>query len=267
MECRSVAGLTLFYDAGEESAADLIGGACEESVRLIGEHWGLAVPEECRVYVMTSWLRFFFHSAPWHWRILLALLPVWIFRVRRTWPIAAGWTQAYGKRRAVGVKPPRLQFQADRSVGERVFVHEEDMDENVRRVTCHELVHAFTAHLKLPIWLHEGLASATVDLFAGQPTIEHRTLEALDQASSEADPRGNQRVSVRDPVRLVAHFVRGYWVTRYLDDTEPELLRSLLLQRTSHRELESKVAAAYNMEQEEFWRRIDGLVVSHFGAA
>jgi hypothetical protein len=242
----------------------LIGAACEQSVELIRQQWGLDPPEECRVYVMTSWFRFFLHSAPWHWKVLLVAMPVWVFRARRTWPFASGWTQIYGKRKVVGVKPARLLPEPGQGAGSRVFVQEEDADEYVRRTTCHELVHAFTAHLRLPNWLHEGLATVASDRIAGKPTVQTSTLESLAQPSRETTPREKRDVSVRDPETLIYHAIRGYWVTRYLEETKPGLLKSLLARRYSHEELEDRVAAALGMEREEFWRRIDGLVVHHF---
>jgi hypothetical protein len=60
------------------------------------------------------------------------------------------------------------------------------------------------------------------------------------------------------------YFVRGYWITRYIEDKQPELLKSLLRQRYKKRALESKVAEAFGMSSEDFWRQIDGMVSSYF---
>jgi hypothetical protein len=62
----------------------------------------------------------------------------------------------------------------------------------------------------------------------------------------------------------VYHCVRGYWITRFLADTQPDLLRSLLGQRTRRRALESKLAAGLGVSREEFWKEIDNIVVLHF---
>ena len=266
METTSIADLTLFFDAHERDAAELIRHACERSVQLIHECWGLDTPRDCRVYVMTSWLHFVFHSAPWHWRILLGLsMPLWVLRISKTWNYAGGWAQRYGKRRAVGVKPPRLIQLADTSIGDRVFVAEDDLSEKVQHVTCHELVHAFAAHLKLPMWLNEGLAMVTVDEFAGKPTVRPETLETLKRSSHETSPGRYRKLRVGDQDALVYHCVRGYWLTRYIKDTRPELLKSLLAQRHTHTALESQVAAALGMSDQEFWPTIDRVVASHFG--
>jgi hypothetical protein len=180
LKSRTISHVTLVFDPGEQDTADLIGGACANAVRLIQQSWGLKTPEDCRIYVMTSWLGFVFQSAPWHWRILLgATMPLWCFRARRTWPYSAAWTQRYGRRVAIGVKPPHLLEQSDRSIGVRMFVEEKDMKVNVQHVTCHELTHACSAHLKLPAWLNEGIATVTVDRFLERRTIREETLELV----------------------------------------------------------------------------------------
>jgi hypothetical protein len=266
MESRAIDGLTLHFDADEQEAANLIEQACADSIRLIGGSWGLETPADCRVYVMTSWPQFLFHSAPWHWRILLGLsVPLWYAKISRLWKLAGGWQQTYGQRRAVGVKPPRIWQLADTNIGKRIFIQEDDVDKKVRRTTCHELTHAFTAHLRLPMWLNEGIAMVTVDRLAGQPTVQPETVHVLKAASQGAASQGYRQVLQSDVDTMVYQVVRGYWLTRYIEDTRPDLLRGLLQQRQPQKVLESKVAAAYEMEMEGFWSGIDSIVASHFG--
>jgi hypothetical protein len=261
-------GLTLYFDPCEQDAARLIGQACELSIELIHACWNLDTPEDCRIYVMTSWVRFLFHAPPWPWRILVAVtLPLWYFRARKLWAIAGGWHQQFGERRAIGVKPPRLLKTADTSIGKRIFVKETDLDERVRRNACHELTHAFTSHLGLPMWLNEGLAMATVNRFAGKATVKPETLQALAQPPQDTRPGRYRQLRGEAMDDLVFyHCVRGYWLTRYLEDTRPALLRDLLRRKHSPYALESQVAAAYKMELSEFWKRIDDIVISHFEA-
>jgi len=265
MESIPISGLTLFFEAEERDAAELIRPACEKSVRLIHGNWGLETPEDCRVYIMTSWLRAPFQSAPWPWKVLLALFfPLWAPRARKIWPYAGGWEQQYGQRRTVGVKPPRLISLSDSSIGDRVFVREDDVRAKVQGVTCHELVHAFSSHLRLPTWLKEGLAMVTVDRFLERPTVRYDTLEVLERSSHRTSHGGREKLRVGDQDALVYQYVRAYWLTRYLEETRPGLLKGLLSRRYRHDELESQVAAAYGKEGEEFWSEIDREVVSHF---
>ncbi len=266
MEMMPVSGLTLFFDAEEREAAELIRRACEKSVQLVHEYWGLDTPQDLRVYVLTStWLRSTFHSAPWGWRILMGLsLPFWYFRARRLWQVAGGWQQQYSQRRTVGIKTPRLILQSDSGIGDRVYIRVADVNEKVRHITCHELVHAFTSDLKLPVWLHEGLAMVTAERYAGRATIRRETLDALCRSSNEAGAGSYRGVNLKDPDAVAYLYVRGYWITRYLEETQSGLLKSLLARRYSHRELESQVAFACGMGREEFWRKIDGIVAAYF---
>lgn len=266
METLLVGGLILYFDAEDREAAGLIGRACEKSVGVIHEHWGIETPEDCRVYVMRSLLHFVFHSAPVSWRVLLGVtFPLWYPRQRRIWPYAGGYEQRYGRRLAVGIKPPRLMQEADESVGVRIFCQTDDIDEKVERTTCHELAHAFVGHLNLPAWLKEGHAMVTVDAYMDKPTVKQETLEALARYSTKAAAAGYRKVSMQDPDAAVYLYTRGYWITRYLDETQPELLRSLFQRRQSQSALETEVAVALGMDRDAFWREIDGMVIDHFG--
>ncbi|MBN1428404.1 MAG: hypothetical protein JXB07_08465 [Anaerolineae bacterium] len=267
METLTIDGLTLFFDAEEHDTAELAQDACEKSIQIIKEQWGLETPPEVRVYIMTSWLRFIFHSAPWYWQPLLVLsAPFWYFRVRNLWQYAGGWAQSYGKRRAIGVKPPRLIRLAKRGMGDRIFVRENTIDEKVRHITCHELTHAFTAHLRLPMWLNEGLAMLSVDRLLGKATVKTATLAALARSASSSTLSQVSTITEKNQDAVIYLYVRGYWVTRYLENVQPGLIKNLLTQPYSHAGLESKIATALDMDRETFWSSIDDMVVDHFSS-
>ncbi|MCP5105420.1 MAG: hypothetical protein GY950_18670 [bacterium] len=259
-----VDGLTLFFEEGEEEAAGLIGDACKQSVGFIGELWGLEIPAGLRVYVMTDWRRFLFHSAPWPRRIMLGLLvPLLYSRYQRVWKVSGGWNVPY-KKPAVGIKPPRLLEEADSGLGAEVFFKEEDRAQRMRFLACHELTHAFTTHLRLPMWLNEGLAMVTVDALLEKITVKPGTLKVLQEWSQKTDPGRYRKISVKDKDSLVYHFVRGYWITRYIRDKQPELLNRLLSRRRAAKALEEEVAAAFDMDYDTFWNTIDGTTAAHF---
>ena len=264
MQTREIGGVSLHYAIEEEQTADLYAEAVQHSIDLITRTWSVPVPEDCRVYVMTSWMQFMFDAAPWSWRVLLAAtLPLWFLRVRRMWPYAGGWAQRFGRRRAVGVKPPDLLRNADTSIGVRVFIHVEDPRVRVEHNICHELTHAFTAHLRLPAWLNEGLAMLTVDRYAKNETVISKTLEALRSAGRMKRPKGYRRLDVRDPENLIYHTTRGYWVTRFLAETYPDLLPDLLKSRRG-RTLDRIIEHALGLGEGELWIKIDDIVVGHF---
>jgi hypothetical protein len=184
--------------------------------------------------------------------------------VRKIWKIAGGWAQQYGNRSAIGVKPPRVIEQSDRSLGRRIFIQEDDLRVKVEHITCHELVHACSGHLRLPAWLNEGLAMVAVDKYLGTPTVQHETVRSLARGRERSDAGRKRALPVRDNDALVYSYVRGYWLTRYLDETRPELLRDLLSQRRSRKALETDLSGAFGMTRDRFWEEIDSTVASHF---
>jgi hypothetical protein len=259
-------GLTIYYQASDNAAAELVLRACTKSLQLNQHLWGLAPPQDCRIYVLNAnWVGCIFHAAPWLWRIQLALaLPLWYFRTKSTWQIAAGWALPFGKRRFIGIKPPALIQLSDRSMGSRIFVHVGDLDLKVQHTTCHELTHACAAHLRLPAWLNEGLAMFTVDHFAGETTVRQDTLAVLRQSSGMPSTASYQRMNYKDQNAVIYTVVRGYWITRYYEDTRPGFLKNLLSNRISHPRLENQLASAVGMSQEEFWKSIDPTLISYF---
>ena len=85
MVTRKINSITVVYDPSELETVEVISDAVERSLHLIHESWGLGNPDDCWIYVMTSWQGFFFQSVPWLWRILLAItFPFWYSRARRT---------------------------------------------------------------------------------------------------------------------------------------------------------------------------------------
>ena len=59
-------------------------------------------------------------------------------------------------------------------------------------------------------------------------------------------------------------YVRGYWLTRYLVDTQPELVNQLLTKPFRQKELEGLIADALGIPKEIFWQEIDRLVVASY---
>ena len=265
MQTMTMDGHTLFFGAEDSESVDLVGQACRKTKRLIKDRLGIDTPKDCRVYIMTSWLDFMFRSAPWPWKILMAVtIPLWAHRARKIWPLAGGWEQRYGWRRTIGVKPPRLLRVADRRIGDRIFKKRDDPAVKVQNITCHELTHAYTSHLRLPTWLNEGLAMVMADWYFAEPTVRLDTLDVLESAPVKNSRAVRRRLRVDNEDAMVYQYVRGYWITRYLEETHPGLLKELLSRRRRHAELEGEIAHAYNKSLDEFWCEIDIELVSHF---
>jgi hypothetical protein len=265
MNKMSVRIFPIYYEDEEKEAARIIADAFDRSISLIDSLWGLVIPRDCRLYVMTSWAKFLFNSAPWGWKLLLGLtLPLWSIRVRRVWAVAGGWAQRYGKRIAIGIKPPRLLSKADTSIGSRIFHQEDDIEMKVQSITCHEVVHAATGHLKLPAWLNEGIAMVTVDRFAGRPTVKRETLAMLESLGEGKKPDSYRKVRIKDEDQLVYLYVRGYWITRMLVDSQAEGLLDLLSAGYSSDEITVQIANLLDIQPDELWSEIDKRVLAIF---
>ncbi len=263
---KEISGLSLLYDEEERQSAGLIAAACEKSVGVIRERWGLDTPEECHVYVMRSWPKFFFHSAPWMWKVFLALgFPFFALRFHVIWPYAGGWFLSYGRRRVVGIKPPHLMQSANVHMGDQFYVPIRSLNEKVETVTCHELAHAFSSHLKLPGWLREGMATLAMDYYLGRPVVREDTLEALSETSSNYIPQGPGKPTIENPKALLFQYICGYWQTRYIEESRPGLLRSLFAKKLPRNELENEIALGFGKEPGQFWKEINREVRDWFG--
>jgi hypothetical protein len=262
MKSSPVHGLTLYYDVAEAETAEFIRQACDRCVPVLTGQWGLPAPADGRVYVMTSWARFVFHSAPWPRRIAYAVcFPIVWRRAAGVWPFAGGWNLPHGRRMAVGVKPARLMEHAERSLGRQIYVPAASPAETVQRVTCHELTHAFSAHLRLPAWLHEGLAMVAVDRALGRPHVQAETLRRL--GGSHPPPA---RYNLREPEAVLDLYARGYWLTRYLAEAHAALLRRLLAQRQPATQVEAAIARELGATEAGLWAAASALTGTHFTA-
>lgn len=260
-----VGDFPIYYEDDEHEAAKVIADVFDRSITLIDKIWGLAVPQNSRLYVMTSWVRFLFHSAPWDWKLLLGFtLPLWGIRVRRVWEVAGGWAQRYGKRYAIGIKSPRLLSTADTRIGSRIFYQENDLGRKVQSITCHEVAHATTGHLKLPAWLNEGIAMVTVDRFTGRPTVKRETLGLLKSFDKGNKPDSYCKLRITNEDQVVYLYVRGYWITRMLAESQAAGLQDLLSVRHKHDEISPRLAHLLDIKPDELWSEIDKKVLAYF---
>lgn len=263
-------GITLAYEAQDKPTAEALRETCIRVIPLAAERWGLKPPKDLHVYLMTErWVRDIHAALPWYWRPLFYIsLPLWYLRLRRMFPYIGGWQQHAGGRRVIGIKPPRLLEKSNRSLGERIYIKEPDLQVKMSHLLCHELTHAFTSHLRLPAWLNEGLAMVTVDAFLGKQSVLPETVETLRKLQGKPGTGSYLKAYSRDLTGVVYIYTRGYWITRYIEEMRPELIRELLQKRRSHADLESRLAEGLGMKEHDgrrqFWRQIDGLVADHY---
>jgi hypothetical protein len=170
----------------------------------------------------------------------------------------------HGERKAVGVKPPRLIRQGSSEIGERIFLPEADEMEKLQRIVCHELTHASTADLSLPVWLYEGLAMVATDAYFGRPTVRPETVNEIAGTLAVMQQMGAQVLNLDDPEATARLYLRAYWITRYLDEAHPQVLRKLLSQRLPTYGYEDQLASSLGVEREQLWPSLSAQLTAHF---
>jgi hypothetical protein len=145
-----------------------------------------------------------------------------------------------------------------------MFVEEKDMQVNVQHVTCHELVHACSAHLRLPTWLNEGIATVTVDRFLKRPTIRRETLAFMRGFLPKAAPPTYRELSRMGGEAIAYHGMRGYWLVRYLEENHPGFLKRMFSLHRDPKVIEQEMIVELGMEPERFWSEIDDVMIDHF---
>ena len=265
MDTQSINCVTLYYDAVEKAAADQLAFATERSLQTIYDTWRLAVPGDCRVYLMVSWPRCVFLGAPLGSQLQLELtLPLWYRDFKMRWTYAGGWSQRYGKRQVVGIKAPRLIADTPDAMGESLFVKEEDPEQKFLSIVCHELTHACSAHLVLPGWLNEGLAMVSADRCLEKQTVLGSTLKLLNAKQNGGDSADKINMQSQSRDQIILLYVRGYWLTRYLVENHPELVQELLSGGSAADDFEARIAAALEIPVDGIWQHVDPLLVDQF---
>lgn len=266
MESVNAEHMTVYFEPGDREAAGQVQAALTRTITVLQERYGIQPPAGCYVYVMRSWQRAFFHAAAGPWKIYLVVAyPYLALRARRIWPLAGGWAFTLGRRQVLGVKPPDLLAAAAESgLGDRIFRPVASRTEKMRHIAAHEFTHTATTIIRPHTWLYEGLAMRVVDHVAGQPTVRPETVKALADRARGSRAGHRRRLDISDPDALVYTYVRGYWLTRYLDEAHPALLRDLLNARRSRARLERDLAAALHLEPGSVWSQLESLAVRHF---
>jgi hypothetical protein len=265
MESMIVDGITILFDIHEKAAADLLAEACIKSAPIIDATWGLKVPPKCKIYVMTSWQKFLFHSASWYGKILiLFLFPLLYIRINKQWSKAAGWTLI--GQPVIGIKAPSLLDLQDKELGKKLYVQELDLNRKIQGYLCHELVHACANHLKLPLWLNEGIAMYTVDKLRGEQTIKAETLNLLNDNLQKHKLLKYRELTNANVDDIVYNYVCGYWMTRYLEEKFPGFVRTQLQKRQDEREVVKHISDKLNIRPDQFWNIINHKVIEEFTA-
>ncbi len=272
LEIKTEAGIPVLYSERNEEIAKAISGTFDEIIPLIEKLWGLKVPHNCRFYILDSMLNFVYHSSSWLKKVLLTIFfPLWYPRAKGIWKVSGGWTLRGRKNPACGVKTPEMIqkiSESPDSMGKEIFNDVPDMVERAKNFACHEMVHAFSSHLLLPLWLNEGIAQVTVDKWRGETTVPDGSISYLNQENKGGKPSEYSDIKGKERQNLIYQFLRGYWLTRYIMETHPQLIRETMAKgkigKAAEKTILNHLAQKMDFAVEEFWQKIDGVVVEYF---
>lgn len=275
----------LYNDAGKPSV-NLFADACRKSIPVIYETWGLKTPAKCKIYIMTSWLIFLWYGYSWPKKFCAAVLLlvsslvlslvfyrvfplglliaplIFYLIIIKLWFKIAGLT--IPNHTTCGIKSPDLVDPAGGKLGRRIRIEYANSDSLVQSAICHELTHAFSIHLNLPVWLNEGIAMYAVDKFTGKATVKTETLEFIENYPHKKQSTSYSNLMSRNEDSIVYTYARAYWLTRYLELNYPGFIRGLLVKRQSKRKIEQQLSLKTGIPVKDFWNQIDNKIVAQF---
>ncbi len=216
---------THVFEASSETTS-LLREACCQAVDFLPNTWSLNIPN-CYVYVTARWQTIMLEQPP----LLHRSLRRAFFTVRpkrrtlmdRLWTRSAGWFQRYGKVCFIAIKP-LSEFQKMNLANNQLYTPM-TYHEKFSNTLFHELTHAFTAHLKLPLWLNEGVALLSAEKALGYGMVKEETLEYLTTPQRSLNYYQLPKLSNE---QFLYQYAKGYWLTRYLQEQHEDVLKQLL---------------------------------------
>lgn len=104
----------------------------------------------------------------------------------------------------------------------------------------------------------------TAEKYLGHQTVQPSTLHAIRQRAGKVSPVAYAQFRYLQDVDIAYQYTRGYWITRYLYETHPDLFHPISMQSPSSEPYINRIAAAMGMTQKQFWGEIDLTLVEHF---
>jgi hypothetical protein len=204
----------------------LLSEACCQAVDFLQKTWSLKVPN-CHVYVTVRWQTIMLEQAPILYKTMNRASFLFLRKryglLDSLWNRSAGWFQRHGKLCLIAIKPLR-DFEKMNLTNSQLYTSM-TAKEKFSNTLVHELTHAFTAHLRLPLWLNEGIALLSAEKALGYGTVKRETLEYL-----MTPQRGSSyyQLAKLSNEKFFYQYAKGYWLTRYLLEQHEDVLKQLL---------------------------------------
>ena len=217
--------IRVYWYAGERSFGAELLQIAQESLKRLESEMGVSMPDRVEIIVYPT-----------------------VYELQEALIVAADWTGAVAftdyNSMIVAIAPEEIEW--------------------AREVIPHELAHLVTEVRILncrggwmPTWLSEGLATLAMEHYLDRSIVRQETLDNLPRSSLTHAAGAKKKLRVEDPQALIVQYVRGYWLTRHIEETQPQLLIDLLSERHRREELEEKVASVFGKAPEDFWKSVD----------
>jgi hypothetical protein len=136
------------------------------------------------------------------------------------------------------------------------------MQVKLQHLVCHELTHACSAHLKLPMWLNEGIAMLSVERYLGKRVISLNTQAMLREQPPHTRPPSYREMVRMDARSMALHTARGYWLVGLLEKTQPGFLKQIFSNKLQLRSIDLEMARLLGLPPEHFWQQVDDLLAA-----
>ena len=194
-----------------------------------------------------------FYARP-AWWLMRRLTPR---RLDGVWRWVSGWTLKYLDRTIIAIKPLDVLGATIRA-SRAPFFTAASLPQRLQRCAVHELTHACTPQLFATPWLNEGIATLSVDRYAGRATVSADSLSRLMPAKP---PTAYRKLGRLTDTEIAGFYSLGYWLTRYLFETQTDMLRDWIKRP---RGLEPKLARVLGTKKQDLWRAVPELLKTYF---
>lgn len=213
-----VDNVKIYFKVTEMDTFEIINSTVHQVAELVKDEWNLSIPDNSRIYVMDSWLKFLFQSAPiYYWPLIGLNLPFAFPMMKKSWKSVGGWAKRYGNRHVIGIKDKTLINIEGSELGKKIFIPETTIQDKMKHIITHELTHVCLSNYKKPVWFNEGMAMLAVDKMFHKQTVRKDTLDLLSTYNMDTMKKS-----------LLSNYIVGYWFVKYLDEKEPETLKRIL---------------------------------------
>jgi len=258
----------LYFSLRNKKLANTLKNYLDEIVRFIEETWKINSPENLNVYIVDSMLKFVFHSSSLLKKLLLIIFfPLWYYKAKKLWPFSAAWTLRAKKNPIIDIKSPDELKNSDPSIGKDIYTNDAYGNNYKSKwigLACHELVHAFTSSQFLSLWLNEGIAQLTVEKFLNKETISTDTIVSLKNNAGKAKNINYRNIHRMEKSLITYSLVRGYWITRYLDEKYPKLLKEIVSNKIMGKKIKKLLVQKTEIDPDGNCMETDLLISNYF---